>query len=223
MKWLSSSSGGQSRPAHSFIAGATAGGIQSLICCPMELVKSRLQVQEGVVGKSHSPAPGNRTTMGYTGPWDAVRKIHGSEGLRGLSRGMTITLCREIPAFGLYFGTFDLLCRWLARDWGSIHDLPAFWLCMAGGMSGVASWIITYPCDFIKSRIQTDGVNGPPQYRGIVDCCRKSYALGKMRIFFKGLNATLLRAFPVNAVTFTTVALILRYFRRGEEGGRQLS
>ena len=213
MRWFGST--GQTTPLHSIIAGSTAGGVQSLICCPMELVKSRLQVQEDVVGGRHLESP---RTSNYTGPWDAVRKIYGAEGIRGLSKGMTITLCREVPAFGLYFGTYDMLCRQLVRDGRSIHDLPTSWLCIAGGLSGVASWIITYPCDFIKSRIQTDGVHGPPQYRGILDCCRKSYALGKLRIFFKGLNATLLRAFPVNGVTFATVAVILKYFRKGEDG-----
>ena len=213
MRWLSSHSD-QRRVAHSFVAGAMAGGIQSLICCPMELIKARLQVQgDSVVPRDHH----HHTTANYAGPWDAVKKIYSAEGIRGLGRGMTITLWREVPAFGFYFGTYDLLCRQLVRDGGEVHDLPALWLCVAGGLSGVASWCMTYPFDFIKSRIQTDGVHGPPQYRGILDCCRKSYTAGKLRIFFRGLNATLLRAFPVNAVTFTTVAMILRYFRRGEE------
>ena len=212
MRWLSSGSS-HSSSVHSFVAGATAGGVQSLICCPMELVKARLQVQGDSALIDHS-----RGSPNYTGPWDAVKKIYSAEGIRGLGKGMTITLWREVPAFGLYFGTYDLLCRQLVRNGGAVHDLPALWLCVAGGLSGVASWCITYPFDFIKSRIQTDGVHGPPQYMGIIDCCRKSYALGKLRIFFKGFNATLLRAFPVNGVTFTTVAIILRYFRRGEEG-----
>ena len=41
-----------------FIAGATAGFLQSFVCCPLELVKSRLQVQQSgdVSGRAYSGA-----------------------------------------------------------------------------------------------------------------------------------------------------------------------
>jgi len=41
-----------------FIAGATAGFAQSFVCCPLELVKTRLQVQQksGLSGRGYSGA-----------------------------------------------------------------------------------------------------------------------------------------------------------------------
>ena len=80
-------------------------------------------------------------------------------------------------------------------------------LLFAGGMAGVTSWTSTYPFDVIKSRLQADGSN---QYKNMWDCCFKSYKIEGWGIFVKGLSPTLIRAFPMNAVTFITVTWILR-------------
>ena len=117
---------------------------------------------------------------------------------------------------------------------------------LAGGVSGIVIWVVFYPIDVVKSRIQVDGMVGEVKYKGMVDCFKKSYTESKethlseddkqrmnkylrrlneklnkyetfrgCQVFFKGLTPTVVRAFPVNAVTFTTVALILRYWRNG--------
>ena len=41
----------------------------------------------------------------------------------------------------------------------------------------------------------------------------KPTAVRGLRVFVKGLNSTVIRAFPVNGVTFMTYSLILRYWR----------
>ena len=86
----------------------------------------------------------------------------------------------------------------------------------AGGLAGVVTWIITYPIDIIKSQLQADGAEGKRNYKGIIDCGRQIYNSEGILGFKKGLGVTLLRAFPVNAVTFTTVMVILNYMRRNK-------
>uniref|UniRef100_A0A8B9SAZ8 Uncharacterized protein n=1 Tax=Apteryx owenii TaxID=8824 RepID=A0A8B9SAZ8_APTOW len=90
-------------------------------------------------------------------------------------------------------------------------------LLFSGGMSGIVSWLSTYPVDVIKSRLQADGVGGITQYNGILDCIRKSYHDEGWRVFTRGLTSTLLRAFPVNAATFATVTVFLMYMRSEED------
>jgi solute carrier family 25 carnitine/acylcarnitine transporter 20/29 len=48
-----------------FLAGAVAGFVQSFVCCPMELVKTRLQVQQVRV------TPGG----GYSGPMNCFAQV----------------------------------------------------------------------------------------------------------------------------------------------------
>ncbi len=64
------------------------------------------------------------------------------------------------------------------------------------------SWCSVYAFDLIKSRIQATSARESP-YRGWVDCAWKSYQAEGLGVFFKGLGATLSRAFVVNGAIFT--------------------
>jgi len=193
-------------------AGATAGFIESFVVAPMELVKTRMQLQGE--GESHGTSKSAKTCYRnkpylYSSPADCVRKIWIHENkLRGMYRGLGITLCREVPAFSLYFGSYFYLCDLL--DATSDDAVNIAKLLLAGGTAGIISWVFTYPQDVIKTRLQLDGM-GKTTYQGAVDCARCIYKNEGMRGYFKGLNATIVRAFPCNGATLATATLFLRY------------
>lgn len=199
---------GHDTPTNQFLAGAAAGAIQCVICCPMELAKTRMQMQ-GTGEKKKS------TRKLYKNSLDCLLRIYRREGLSGVNRGMLTTLIRETPAFGVYFLAYDVLTRSLGCEPDNRYMIPK--LLFAGGMAGIASWLSTYPVDVIKSRLQADGVGGVNQYSSIADCVRQSVRREGYMVFTRGLTSTLLRAFPVNAATFATVTLVLMYARRAEE------
>jgi len=200
-----------------FRSGALAGLAQTVICSPMELAKTRMQVQ----GQGESRLRFAHVRHAYTGPVDCLVKIFRAEGVRGVFRGLTITACREAPSFGVYFCSYEYLCRLLVRIGATAtppaanansdpqlhHHLSIPMLLVAGGMAGICAWVSTYPIDVIKSRVQADMTN---KYTGFWDCCRKSYGEMGVAVFTRGLGSTVLRAFPVNAATFGVVSLILR-------------
>ncbi|KAG2457696.1 MCATL protein, partial [Polypterus senegalus] len=202
---------GKDTPQNQFLAGSAAGAIQCVVCCPMELAKTRMQLQGTGEYKSKKRL--------YKNSLDCLVRIYQKEGVRGINRGMLTTLMRETPAFGIYFLTYDYLTRSLGCDPDDSYMIPK--LLFAGGMSGIASWLSTYPADVIKSRLQADGVGGVNQYKGIMDCVQQSLAKEGWRVFTRGLTSTLLRAFPVNAATFATVTLFLMYMRAEEEGVKE--
>lgn len=195
-------------PLNQFLAGSAAGAIQCVVCCPMELAKTRLQMQ-GTGEKTSS------TRKVYKNSLDCLIRIYQQEGIRGVNRGMVITVIRETPAFGVYFLVYDVLTRSLGCEPEHSYIIPK--LLFSGGMAGIASWISTYPADVIKSRLQADGVGGKFQYSGIMDCTWKSLEQEGWRVFTRGLTSTLLRAFPVNAATFATVSLFLMNVRKREK------
>jgi len=170
-----------------FVAGGAAGFLQSFICSPMELAKTRLQVQ-----KSNQ----------YKGTFDCLMKVSKVEGIRGFYKGLGITMGREIPAFAFYFYTYELFA-------GGSNSTTAMML-FAGGMAGTVSWIICYPMDVLKSRVQSDGVNGMQKYNGVLDCLKKSLKHEGPTFLTRGLNSTIIRAFPTNAVTFAVVGWIFK-------------
>lgn len=81
---------------------------------------------------------------------------------------------------------------------------------MAGGTAGTVSWVITYPIDVVKSRLQSDGMSGPRRYAGAWDCLKQSIRNEGYGFLSRGLTSTILRAFPMNAACFTVVTWTFR-------------
>jgi len=190
-----------------FIAGSIAGGVQSFIASPMELVKIRFQMQgEGISSKIKDTKKDKRYF--YKSPFDCLRKIYKYEGgFQGVFRGISLTLWREIPSFGVYFASYDYLCR---QTNAVTENTVNIWkLLFCGGTAGIVCWIVTYPLDVIKTRQQMDGM-GAVKYKGVLDCIIKSIQEEGYSVLFRGLNATLLRAFPTNAATLATVTVTLK-------------
>ena len=218
---LLESKGYTSHFCSSLIAGAAAGTVQCVVCVPTELIKLRMQLQnigqQEVVHHDIFHLSKHTSKNGsYTGPWQTVLRTYHTEGIKGLYKGTGVTVWREAPAFATYFCAYDYFREVQVNKGGSLDDLSPLSLIIAGGASGVIGWIVTYPFDVVKSRLQCDGADGTnPQYRGMIHCFRKSFIDGGTKVFFSGLNATLLRAFPVNAATFCTVTMILRHWRTG--------
>lgn len=175
-----------------FLAGASAGIAQTPVCSPIELAKTRLQLQ--------SPSENK-----FSGPVQCLVHVYRSEGYRGVFKGLGITFLREAPSYGAYFLTYEALTR---------SEEPVSTPCMllAGGLAGTVSWVISYPLDVIKSRIQAE-TGG--RYSGALDCLRKSVKTEGYTCLYRGLNSTILRAFPTNAATFAVVTWTFRIF--GEE------
>lgn len=177
-----------------FLAGASAGIAQAPVCSPIELAKTRLQLQEN-----------DSSRRVFNGPLQCLRHIHRTEGLRGVFSGFWITLLREAPSLGVYFATYEALTRSDTRI-STVHML------LAGGSAGTASWLISYPIDVVKSRLQADV---DKKYNGAMDCFRKSVQAEGYSCLFRGINSTIIRAFPTNAATFAVVTWTIRLL--GEE------
>lgn len=173
--------------ASHFIAGTMAGIAQSPICSPIELAKTRIQLQ---------------TSSGqFSGPLQYLKHTYKYGGYRGVFKGFNVTVLREAPSFGIYFLTYEAITR-------SSGNEPVSTPCMllAGGIAGTASWLLTYPLDVIKSRIQADN----NRYTGVVNCFKQSIKTEGYSCLYRGVSSTILRAFPTNAVTFTVVTWIFR-------------
>ncbi|KAF6035393.1 SLC25A29 [Bugula neritina] len=173
----------------------------------MELVKTQMQMQ-GVGDTSY------RKRM-YSSSYDTLRQLYRAKGARAMYRGMSITAARELPSFGVYFVTYEYLCRQFRREGEGF--CPTWALLTAGGLAGCASWLNCYPLDVVKSRYQADGQWQKGQlvysYSGYRDCLRRLIADNGYAGLFRGFLTTLVRAFPTNGATFAVVSLSLRYFR----------
>ncbi|GFS88263.1 hypothetical protein NPIL_702771 [Nephila pilipes] len=192
-----------------FLAGSAAGLIQSFVTSPMELAKTRMQLQGQDARQAKAPF-WQRNKIMYKNPLDCLMKAFKSEGFRGVYRGLGSTILRDAPGFGVYFSGYEYLMGLVSDPKGVPNTVT---LLSVGGLAGVISWIVIYPVDVIKSRLQADGMDGnEKKYKNFLDCIRKSYKMEGFPVFTKGLNSTIIRAFPTNAATFTVVTWVLMMF-----------
>lgn len=86
----------------------------------------------------------------------------------------------------------------------------------AGAMAGATGWVIIFPIDTMKTRLQTRQAT-EPTYR-IMDCARDMWKESpRGRAFTRGLGVCLVRSIPVNAVTFLTYEAVMALGQRLHE------
>ncbi|XP_039026482.1 mitochondrial carnitine/acylcarnitine carrier-like protein [Hibiscus syriacus] len=179
-----------------FVAGAGAGGAVSVLTCPTELLKCRLQAQNAL---AHSGSAG--AALKYRGPIDVVRHVLASEGgIRGLFKGFVPTLVRDIPGNSAIFGVYEAVKQYMAGG-ADTSKLGRGSLIMAGGMAGASFWICVYPIDVCKSVIQVDDYKNP-KYSGFVNAFRSILASEGVKGLFKGFGPAMTRSMPANAACF---------------------
>ncbi|PVV03896.1 hypothetical protein BB560_001603 [Smittium megazygosporum] len=181
--------------ANKALAGSLAGFAMALLNCPVELLKVKLQVQTD--------------KKLYSGVIDCGVKSVREHGFRALFRGLPITIMRDMPALGCYFGTYEF-CKLYSTRFSSLstpQGSPSqFAMFMSGGIAGVVSWLLSYPLDMLKSRMQ---MNYTYKSLGHTFSAMRTEAQSRgYSIFYKGLAPTLARAFPANAATFLAYELV---------------
>ncbi|CAB3362341.1 Hypothetical predicted protein [Cloeon dipterum] len=177
-----------------FLAGCLGGVAQLGVACPVDLAKIKLQIQTG------SYSWGSKQMIHYSGPVDCLLKVFQVEGIRGLYRGITPMIFRDIPASGVYMLVYQATLRSL-KPLESKKSTPLFSTLIAGGLAGSVSWGVIVPLDVIKSRLQAD-CGSEPKYRGMLHCAASSLRSEGPGVFGRGFWLVVGRAFPVNAAIF---------------------
>ncbi|GMF64915.1 unnamed protein product [Phytophthora lilii] len=169
--------------AQQFVAGASAGLVQVAFAAPSELVK--IQLQTGALGGEHRSVAAAKSIVRRYGP--AV-----------LFRGWELCLLRDVPSFGVYFWCYEEAKRALTD--GRSENESNWKLMTAGGLAGMLSWAVCMPLDVVKSRVQGQSLEA--EQLSMMQVARTGMAQEGPVFFFKGFGTTMVRAFPVSAVTF---------------------
>lgn len=185
-------------------SGSLASIFSAMAICPTELVKCRLQAMHEME-RSGKVASGQRSTV-----WTVVKTVLKKNGPLGFYQGLSSTILREIPGYFCFFGAYEL-CRskfaqYMGTDKESIGILP---LMFSGGFGGACLWMVVYPIDCVKSRIQVHSLAGSQE--GF----RKTF-LGIIRTegftaFYSGLTPTMIRTFPANGALFLAYEVSRKY------------
>ncbi|CAG8490285.1 3295_t:CDS:2 [Cetraspora pellucida] len=192
-----------------FLSGSAAGIANSVLSGPIEHIRTRLQVQI-------TPTQANsvKRPMLYSGPIDCIKKIYSTYGIRGIYKGQSMTMMREFHGYGTYFFLYEFLKRREGKG-KKPRDIESWKAYLFGAIAGYGMWLVIYPIDVVKSKLQTDGFTPQTKkYKGALDCFVRTYRYEGLRGFFRGFGTVMLRAGPINASTFMAYELAMKGFDR---------
>mmetsp|Transcript_167377 Transcript_167377/g.406843 ORF Transcript_167377/g.406843 Transcript_167377/m.406843 type:complete len:309 (-) Transcript_167377:19-945(-) len=202
----------QLSPAEFALAGALAGAGNALVSTPVEHVRIRMQLQTtsapATAAKTAGAVPGASTPF-YNSTVDCFRQIRARHGWPGVYKGFGATLARESLGYAGYFLVYEMAMRAMTGDRADGEPLPVGKILLAGGLAGFGMWVPAFPLDVIKSKLQGESLENPT-FRTLANTARRIAAEEGTRGFFKGFTPCMLRAMPVNAVTFLGFELAMK-------------
>ena len=161
----------------SLISGCIGGAVSTIVAWPAELLKIKSQ----------------SNTRKATNYLKLTRKMVKNQGVLSLYKGYLCTLIRDVPAFAVYFGIFDIGCHHFLKPSDSIWKVLSYQL-VFGSLAGMASWWITYAFDVAKTIIQNSD-----KHITIRRAFIEGYKKYGLRFFFKGMGCSSLWAIPMDA------------------------
>lgn len=160
------------------VAGAGAGLVTSVVTCPLDVIKTKLQAGGGTAG--------HQQPNGLIGTF---RQIWTHDGFRGLYRGLGPTIIGYLPTWAIYFFVYDQVKGRLSRIRGPDDAVSHITAAMTAGASGT---ILTNPLWVVKTRFMTQRPNSSdPKYRHTLDALVRIYREEGPKAFYRGMLPSL--------------------------------
>lgn len=167
---------------YQFISGAVAGVSEILVMYPLDVVKTRQQLD---------------STNAYKGTLQSLKKIVSEEGFSRLYKGISAPILMEAPKRATKFAANDEWGKFYRNAFGvSTMNQPL--AILTGATAGATESFVVVPFELVKIRLQdkTTQFNGMSDV--VKDIVKKNGVLG----LYKGLESTLWRHIWWNAGYF---------------------
>jgi solute carrier family 25 folate transporter 32 len=165
------------------LAGALSGVLTAIVCHPLDVLRTRMQVDSGGA---------------YRGTTHAFVTIYRREGWRALYQGFSPSLVGSGMSWGFFMWMYNIIKTqnntWGVLGTGSWNHL------VSAAEAGVLTSILTNPIWLCKTRLELQqrqpstvvvGTSPPKPptvpYRGMVDCIRRIAQEEGARALYKGL------------------------------------
>jgi solute carrier family 25 folate transporter 32 len=172
------------------VAGVAGGVVSTLVLHPLDLVKIRFAVNDGLSSRPQ-----------YHGLYDAFKSIWRTEGMRGLYRGVTPNVWGAGSAWGLYFFFYTAMKDWW-QGGDTRKDLGASRHMVIASEAGLVTLLFTNPLWVVKTRLCLQyGVIGnagaaslapgattlsTTTYSGMMDALRKIWKMEGIKGLYRG-------------------------------------
>ncbi|KAK3189304.1 hypothetical protein Dsin_028865 [Dipteronia sinensis] len=165
-------------------AGAAAGAIAATFVCPLDVIKTRLQVH-GLPEGAQSCRTGSIIVT-------SLQNIVKNEGLKGLYRGLSPTILALLPNWAVYFTVYERLKDLLHSHGHGSNQLTVGENMLAAAGAGVATSITTNPLWVVKTRLQTQAMRPDVvPYKSILSALRRITHEEGIRGLYSGILPSL--------------------------------
>ncbi|XP_008498061.2 mitochondrial uncoupling protein 4 [Calypte anna] len=191
--------------ASKFALSACAAAVAELVTFPLDLTKTRLQVQGEAAARRHGAAWGRRVP--HRGMLGTMAGILQEEGLQKLWQGATPAVYRQIVYSGVRMVAYEHLRDSMLGK--SEDETFPFWKAVVGGMAaGAIGQFFASPTDLVKVQMQMEGkrkLEGKPlRFQGVHHAFMKILSEGGIRGLWAGWVPNVQRAALVNMGDLTT-------------------
>uniref|UniRef100_A0A453ESL4 Uncharacterized protein n=1 Tax=Aegilops tauschii subsp. strangulata TaxID=200361 RepID=A0A453ESL4_AEGTS len=150
------------------VAGGSAGVISATVLCPLDVLKTRLQVYGLPSNLSPGTAPPGRIIL------SGLQHILKTEGLPGLYRGLSPTIVALYPTWAVTFSVYNYVRGLLRSQDAKNGELSIQQNILAASCAGIATAVATNPLWVVKTRLQTQGMRpGVVPYTSILSALRR--------------------------------------------------
>ncbi|RID55534.1 hypothetical protein BRARA_G02788 [Brassica rapa] len=190
-------------------AGAAAGAIAATFVCPLDVIKTRLQV--------HGLPETRRGSVIITSLGNILKK----EGVRGMYRGLSPTIIALLPNWAVYFSVYGKLKDLLQSSDGKLSIGANM---VAAGGAGASTSIATNPLWVVKTRLMTQGMRPDViPYKSMLSAFSRIFREEGFRGLYSGVIPSLVGVSHV-AIQFPVYEKIKQYMAKvGDKSVDQLS
>ncbi|XP_064385092.1 solute carrier family 25 member 36-A-like [Halichondria panicea] len=179
-------------PVINLLAGGLAGAVGTMVTCPLEVIKTRLQSSVGQnvlqnvqlyrVLSLQTASAGGGVAIASTTPLVYFRHMLQTEGLSALFKGLSPSLIGIMPTRALYFTSYAQAKQMFNNIFS--YESPAVHLCSAVS-AGVVTSTVTSPIWVVKTQMQLECSRLTAQR-----CVKQIFKMDGIRGFYRGLTAS---------------------------------
>lgn len=194
---------------YQFAAGAVAGVSEILVMYPLDVVKTRVQLQ---TGKGTGPDS-------YNGMVDCFRKIIRHEGFSRLYRGISAPIMMEAPKRATKFAANDEWGKFYRKAFGQ-EKMTQSLSVLTGATAGATESFVVVPFELVKIRLQDKASAG--KYNGMLDVVAKTVRNEGLLAMYQGLESTLWRHILWNAGYFGCIFQVRQLLPKADNKRSQM-
>lgn len=185
-----------------FIAGAAAGMTATVLCLPLDTIRTRLV------------APGGEALGGVIG---AFRHVVQNEGVLSLYKGLLPSILSMAPSGAVFYGVYDILksaylhspegrkrIEYMKQQHQELNafeqlELGPVRTLLHGAIAGACAEAATYPFEVVRRQLQ---LQGRATKLGALATCVRIVEQGGVPALYAGLIPSLLQVLPSASISF---------------------